>query len=144
VAQWLAVEADRAGRVITDDRCRVAADVYVIGDCAHFPMPPGQELPGVAQTAMQQGAYVARLIKDLPSGPFVYQNIGALATIGRKAAVAQFERLQFSGFFAWLMWMGIHLWNLLGIRRKGLVFIQWAWAYVTYRRGARLITRHDR
>jgi NADH dehydrogenase len=109
-------------------------------------------LPGVAPVAIQQGRFVAKLIAreleirphsvvDLASRPaFHYWDKGSLATIGRAAAVADFGRIHISGFVAWLSWLFVHIFFLIGFRNRLLVFIQWAWSYVTYERGARLIT----
>jgi NADH dehydrogenase len=102
-------------------------------------------LPGVAPVAIQQGRFVAKLIrKELESSPrtatFHYWDKGSLATIGRAAAVAEFGRIHISGFIAWLSWLFVHILFLIGFRNRLLVFIQWAWSYVTYERGARLIT----
>jgi NADH dehydrogenase len=110
----------------------------------------GKMLPGVAPAAIQQGTFVGKLLrKELSSGavssaearpPFHYWDKGSLATIGRAAAVAEFGKIHISGFVAWLAWLFIHILFLIGFRNRLLVFIQWAWSYVTYERGARLIT----
>ena len=112
----------------------------------------GKMLPGVAPVAIQQGRFVAKVIREevaskrvgsQDSGPrpaFHYWDKGSLATIGRAAAVAEFGRIHISGFVAWLSWLFIHILFLIGFRNRLLVFIQWAWSYVTYERGARLIT----
>ncbi|PYQ41477.1 MAG: FAD-dependent oxidoreductase, partial [Acidobacteria bacterium] len=108
----------------------------------------GKLLPGVAPVAIQQGRFVGKLIRDevnsgggLRSRPkFHYWDKGSLATIGRAAAVAQFGRIHISGFVAWLSWLFVHILFLIGFRNRLLVFIQWAWSYFTYERGARLIT----
>lgn len=101
-------------------------------------------MPGVAPAAKQMGKYVAKLIKARLAGkavePFRYIDYGNLATIGRKAAVADFGRLRLSGFIAWLLWSFAHLWFLVGFRNRIIVFLDWAWAYATFGRGARLIT----
>lgn len=141
---------DRAGRV------RVQADlsipghpeVFVVGDLAAFEDEAGQLLPGVAPVAMQQGRHVAKVIAaDLASSPrvaFHYVDKGSLATIGRAAAVAQFKKVHVSGYFAWLAWLFIHIFFLIGFRNRVIVLIQWAWSYFTYERGARLITGDTR
>jgi len=118
--------------------------VYAIGDVALFPTPDGKGLPGVAQVAMQQGRFVAQRIRKGGDAPFRYRDLGILATIGRSSAVAKIGRSEFSGFFAWFVWLAIHLRSLLTVQSKILVFVQWAWAYLSYARGARLITRLDR
>jgi NADH dehydrogenase len=147
-------------------------EVFVIGDLAAVKDEQGKLLPGVAPVAMQQGNYVAKVIrKEIESAAsvsvnpegapslsrslrqggdfdsaaksrpkFHYWDKGSLATIGRAAAVAQFGKIHISGFLAWLSWLFIHILFLIGFRNRLLVFIQWAWSYVTYERGARLIT----
>ena len=107
--------------------------------------PDGQPVPGVAAAAKQMGRYAARLIKARLAGqsttkPFRYIDYGNLATIGRKAAVADFGRFRLSGLLAWLLWTFAHLWFLVGFRNRIVVFLDWAWAYATFDRGARLIT----
>lgn len=144
----LGAPVDRAGRV------PVAADlslpghpeVFVIGDLAAAHDEHGKLLPGVAPVAIQEGHYVGKIIREEISGrlkvrpAFRYWDKGSVATIGRAAAVAQFGRIHISGFVAWLSWLFIHILYLIGFRNRVLVFIQWAWSYVTYERGARLIT----
>ena len=151
----LGTPVDRAGRVLVAPDLSLPnhPEVFVIGDLAALNDEHGKLLPGVAPVAMQQGAFVAKLIRDevefgpLPSTPgkscrprFHYWDKGSLATIGRAAAVAEFGRIHISGFVAWLAWLFIHIFFLIGFRNRLLVFIQWAWSYVTYERGARLIT----
>jgi NADH dehydrogenase len=118
-------------------------EVFVIGDLAHIDQE-NATLPGVAQVAIQSGRHVARTIRDDRAGrdrsPFHYRDLGNLATIGRNAAVADFGRLRFGGYFAWLVWVFVHIFNLIGFRNRLLVMVQWAWAWVTYQRGIRLIT----
>jgi NADH dehydrogenase len=120
-------------------------EVLVIGDLANFQHGGLKSpLPGVAPVAMQEGAYAARLIlarlqgESLPA--FVYKNRGELATIGRGAAVADVKGWRFSGYFAWLMWLFIHLFNIVQFQNRLLVLLQWGWSYVTRNRSARLIT----
>jgi NADH dehydrogenase len=120
-------------------------EVFVIGDLAALKDEKGNLLPGVAPVAIQQGRFVAKVIReDVESHPrtaaFHYWDKGSLATIGRAAAVAEFGRIHISGFVAWLSWLFVHIFFLIGFRNRLLVFIQWAWSYVTYERGARLIT----
>jgi len=123
-------------------------EVFVIGDLASLKQADGTLLPGVAPVAMQQGRYVARQIAaDLAGKPrknFHYVDKGSLATIGRAAAIAQFGKLHISGFIAWLSWLFIHIFFLIGFRNRILVLFQWAWSYVTYARSARLITGESR
>jgi NADH dehydrogenase len=145
----LGVAVDRAGRVLvrTDLSIPDYKDVFVIGDLAALHDENGKMLPGVAPVAIQQGDWVAKNIaRDLEHQPrrdFHYFDKGSLATIGRAAAVAQFGKLELSGYFAWLAWLFIHILFLIGFRNRLLVMIQWAWSYLTYERGARLITGSD-
>ena len=140
---------DRAGRVLVQNDLSLPGhpEVFVIGDLAALKDENGKMLPGVAPVAIQQGNYVAKLIDPeiesgnvIPRPPFHYWDKGSLATIGRAAAVAQFGKIHISGFIAWLAWLFVHILFLIGFRNRLLVFIQWAWSYVTYERGARLIT----
>jgi NADH dehydrogenase len=137
---------DRAGRVMVDEYCAVPGypNLFVIGDLAHQKQPDGTMVPGVAPAAMQMGRYaaatiLARLRARQPQ-PFRYWNKGSLATIGRNLAVADLGKLHFGGFFAWLIWLFIHLMYLVGFQNRLLVFIQWAISYLTFNRKARLIT----
>jgi NADH dehydrogenase len=146
-ATWLGAEADRAGRVIVNDDLSIPGhpEILVLGDTALVMSADGQPVPGVAAAAKQMGRYAARLIKARLAGqpttkPFRYIDYGNLATIGRKAAVADFGRFRLSGFLAWLLWTFAHLWFLVGFRNRIVVFLDWAWAYATFDRGARLIT----
>lgn len=150
LGKMLGVQVDRAGRVPVEADLSVAghAEVFVIGDMAAAKDEQGKMLPGVAPVAIQQGRYVAKLIRGEVSSrakrvrrpAFHYWDKGSLATIGRAAAVAQFGRIHISGFVAWLSWLFVHILFLIGFRNRLLVFIQWAWSYFTYERGARLIT----
>lgn len=145
-AKWLEAEADRAGRVPVNDDLSLPGhpEIFVIGDTALVKGEGGQAVPGVAAAAKQMGKYVAGVISARIAGkpvkPFRYINYGNLATIGRKAAVADFGWMKLSGFLAWLLWTFAHLWFLVGFRNRIIVFLDWAWAYMTYDRGARLIT----
>ena len=113
--------------------------MFVTGDLATVP-----GVPGVAPAAMQMGRHAGRMIgADLrvrSRFPFHYRNKGALATIGRARAVADFGRIRFGGFLAWVAWLAIHIFYLIGFRNRVLVLISWAWSYLTFRRGARIIT----
>jgi NADH dehydrogenase len=137
---------DRAGRVVVEPDMTIAAhpEIFVIGDLSNFSHQTGKPLPGVAQPAMQQGEYVAKLIqarlrgKKLP--PFRYFDKGNLATIGRGAAVADLNWMQLSGWPAWLIWVFIHLVYIIQFQNRVLVMMQWAWLYITFDRSARLIT----
>jgi NADH:ubiquinone reductase (H+-translocating) len=138
---------DKAGRVIVEPDLTVPGhpEIFVIGDLANFSHQTGQPLPGVAQTAIQQGRYAAKAIEkrlrgDTKTQPFRYFDKGNLATIGRGAAVADLSWLHLSGFPAWLIWIFIHLFYIIEFRNRLLVFVQWAWFYFTYDRSARLIT----
>ena len=148
----LTASVDRAGRVpvLADLSLAGHPEVFVIGDLASAKDEHGKLLPGVAPVAIQEGKFVAKVIRhevERPSGnlppvrpAFHYWDKGSLATIGRSAAVAQFGKIHVSGFVAWLSWLFVHIFFLIGFRNRLLVFIQWAWSYVTYERGARLIT----
>ena len=142
----LGVPVDRAGRVLVQPDLSIAGhpEVFVIGDLAALADESGKMLPGVAPVAIQQGEYVSKtLARDLEHQPrrsFHYHDKGSLATIGRAAGVAQFGKIKLAGYFAWLAWLFIHIFFLIGFRNRVLVMIQWAWSYLTYERGARLIT----
>ncbi len=146
LARAAGTTTDRAGRIVVEPDCTLAGhpEILVIGDMAHFRDPAGQPLPGVAQVAIQQGRYAARLIAarlaGKPMPPFRYHNHGTLAVIGRSAAVADLGWLRFSGYLAWLTWLFVHLASLIGHQNRLLVFVQWAWNYLTRNRSARLIT----
>ena len=141
----LGVETDRAGRVKVAQDLTVPGhpDVYVIGDLAAV-SSKGQSVPGVAPAAIQMGKRAAGNIRlqldGKPTRPFVYRDKGMLAAIGRASAVASLPYLKLSGLIAWVTWLVIHILYLIGFRNRVLVMIQWAWAYFTYDRGARLIT----
>jgi NADH:ubiquinone reductase (H+-translocating) len=144
--EWLDVETDRAGRVKVGADLSVPrhSNIFVIGDAAQVLGLDGKLLPGVAPVAKQQGRYVAELLiaraRGRSTGPFRYRDYGSLATIGRKRAVAQFGRLRLSGFAAWALWSVAHIYFLIGFRNRLLVAANWAWNYVTFQRGTRLIT----
>src|SRR6266404_2901708 len=152
LGQKLGVAIDRAGRVLVHSDLSIPGhpEVFVIGDLAALNDENGKMLPGVAPVAIQQGDWVADTIaRDLQNQPrqnFRYHDKGSLATIGRAAAVAQFGKsgkFHLSGYFAWLAWLFIHILFLIGFRNRLMVMIQWAWSYLTYERGARLITGSD-
>jgi NADH:ubiquinone reductase (H+-translocating) len=142
----LGTPLDRAGRVIVEPDCSVPGhpEVFVVGDLAAAVLTDGSPVPGVAQGAIQMGQHAARqVIADLEGQPrtrFAYRDKGDLATIGRAAAVARLKRMKLSGFPAWLIWVVVHIMYLIGFRNRVLVMLQWAWAYLTYHRGIRLIT----
>jgi NADH dehydrogenase len=145
LARSLGVPLDRAGRVVVEPDLTVPGhpEVYVIGDLAHIECN-GKLVPGVAPAAMQMAATAVENLKNTllgrPRTPFQYRDKGMLATIGRGAGVAQFGNWKVSGYIAWLLWLFVHIFFLIGFRNRLLVMIQWAWSYVTYDRGARLIT----
>jgi NADH dehydrogenase len=145
-ARWLNAEHDRAGRVLVKADLSVPGhpDVFVIGDAATVNDESGKPVPGVAPAAKQMGAYVGKLIaariagKSLP--PFRYRHAGDLATIGRRAAVVSIGRVHLKGFIGWLFWGVVHIYFLIGLRRRFVVALNWLWEYLTFQRGARLIT----
>jgi NADH dehydrogenase len=145
--EWLKAPCDRAGRVIVDRDFSVPGhdDVFVVGDTAAFADEQGRMLPGVAPAAKQAGGYVARLIATRVMGipapkPFRYADYGNLATIGHSKAVADFGRVQLTGLAAWTVWSLAHVYFLVGFRNRFVVAASWAWSYLTYQRGVRLIT----
>ena len=142
---WLGVETDRAGRVIVEDDLKIPGhpEIFVIGDTAKLSID-GKMLPGLAPVAMQQGQYVAHVISRRLAGqaaqkPFHYRDKGNLAAIGRSYAIADLGKIKLAGFIAWVVWLVVHIFYLIGFRNRLLVMIQWAWAYLTYQRGAQLI-----
>jgi len=145
-AQWLQVPADRSGRVKVDERLSVPGlpEVFVIGDTAASNAWDGNPVPGIGPAAKQGGQYVARAIRARLRGaevtPFRYRHLGSLATIGRKAAVADFGFVRLSGPFAWWLWGLVHIYFLAGTRNRISVMLDWAWAYFTFRSSTRLIT----
>ena len=142
----LGVPTDRAGRVIVQPDLTILGhpNVFVIGDLASFPGADGKPLPGVAQVAIQMGRHAAknimRALEHQPYRPFVYHDLGNMATIGRASAIADFGRVRLRGWFAWLAWLFVHIMNLIGFRNRIVVLVQWAWAYFSYQRAVRLIT----
>jgi NADH dehydrogenase len=146
LARSLGVPLDRVGRVLVEPDLTIPGhpEVFVIGDLAAFIHQTGKPLPGVSPVAIQQGRHAARNIlracAGLPLEPFRYRDKGNLATIGRAHAVADFGRFKISGFFAWLTWLFVHIFFLIGFRNRFIVLFEWAWAYFTFQRGARLIT----
>lgn len=142
----LGAPLDRAGRVLVNPDLSLPGhpEIFVIGDLAALKDQNGKWLPGLAPVAMQEGLFVAATIAgdlrgDARKG-FHYRDKGTLATIGRAAAVAQVGKLHISGYFAWLAWLFVHIFFLIGFRNRIIVLLQWAWSYVTFERGARLIT----
>lgn len=149
LGRTIGAPCDPAGRVVVNADLSVpgSPEVFVIGDLATFEQD-GRPLPGVAPVAMQQAAFVAAAIardgEGRPRGTFRYRDPGNLATIGRRAAIADFGRVRFSGTVAWLLWLFVHILQLQGFRSRALVLFQWAWAYVTYQRSGRLIVGRSR
>lgn len=150
LAERTGVSRDRMGRIEVTDTLTVPGhpNIFVIGDVACVPDKDGEPLPGVAPVAMQQGRYAAREVRRRLSGrgkarPFRYVNKGSMAVIGRNAAVADFGAFGISGFPAWLAWVFIHIAYLVEFDNKVAVIFQWAWNYVTRKRGARLITNEE-
>ena len=149
VGKTLGVPVDRAGRVIVQDDLTIPGhpEVQVIGDLANFTSPKdGKPLPGVSPVAIQQGRHAAQNILHMIAGAkpqrFYYWDKGSMATIGRNRAVADLNVVHFSGLPAWLAWLFIHILYLVGFRNRLAVLFQWAWAYLTFNKGARLITRN--
>ena len=146
-ARWLNAEADAAGRIKVGPDLSVPGypEIFVIGDTATLTERKGHAIPGVAPAAKQMGKYVGKLISARIAGrerrkPFHYVHLGDLATIGRRAAVVKFGRLELKGFLGWVFWSVAHIYFLIGLRNRFVVAFNWFWDYVTFQRGARLIT----
>jgi len=148
IAQSLGVTLDRSGRVpvLTDLTVPGHPEIFVAGDLATITQD-GKLVPGIAPAAKQMGRHVAQTIRARLAGrnssPFRYRDYGTLATIGRSRAVAQFGRLKVSGFLAWVLWSVAHVYFLIGFRNRFVVALNWAWSYITFERGSRLITGMD-
>jgi NADH dehydrogenase len=165
LGKMLGAPTDRAGRVIVEPDLTVPGhpEVFVIGDLAAAPLHPDKPassssrkgtpaqleklVPGVAPAAIQMGKFAARQIKRVAAGKpretFHYLDKGTLATIGRSRAVGDFGKIHISGYFAWLAWLFIHVFFLIGFRNRFMVMLEWAWAYVSYKSSARLITGEE-
>jgi NADH dehydrogenase len=150
VAGWLGAAHDRAGRVPVEPDLSVAGlpDVFVAGDAAAVPFGADRLVPGLAAAAKQMGRYVgdtiAARVRAAPAPPpFRYRHQGDLATIGWRAAVVNLPHLQLTGFLGWLFWSAAHIYFLIGLRSRFVVAFSWAWQYLTFQRGARLITRSE-
>jgi NADH dehydrogenase len=151
LGKMLGVPTDKAGRVIVQPDLTVPGhpEVFVVGDLASAKRKNGQPVPGVAPAAIQMGKFAATQIKRTldgkPREKFEYLDKGSLATIGRSHAIAAFPgNIHISGYFAWLSWLFIHLLFLIGFRNRLFVIIDWAWSYITYNHGARLITEPEK
>jgi NADH:quinone reductase (non-electrogenic) len=146
-AQWIGAAHDRAGRIEVGPDLTVPGhpEIFAVGDTAAAQGPDGRPVPGIAPAAKQMGRYVGRLLAARVAGkaappPFHYRHQGDLAAIGRRAAVVKFGRLELKGFLGWLFWGLVHIYFLVGVRDRFIVAFTWLWDYVTYQRGARLIT----
>jgi NADH:ubiquinone reductase (H+-translocating) len=143
---WLAAERDRAGRVIVRPDLSLPGhdNIFVIGDTAAVQDAKGRPVPGLAPAAKQMGHYVGKLIAARLAGrtlpPFHYRDLGTLATIGRRAAIVELGPIQLKGFVGWLFWCVVHIYFLIGLRNRVIVAMTWLWSYITFQRGARLIT----
>jgi NADH dehydrogenase len=148
VGKTMGVPVDKAGRVVVNDDLTIPGhgEVQVIGDLASFTHQGGKPLPGVSPVALQQGRHAVRNILAMVDGRkpqrFRYWNKGSMATIGRNKAVADLNFIHLSGLPAWIVWLFIHIIFLVGFRNRIAVLIQWAWSYVSFNKGARLITRN--
>jgi NADH dehydrogenase len=145
-AQWLAAEQDRGGRVVVRSDLSLEGfnNIFAIGDTAAATDDKGRPVPGLASAAKQMGHYVGKLIAARVAGrslpPFRYHHLGSLATIGRRAAVVELGHIQLKGFIGWVFWSAVHIYFLIGLRNRFVVAITWLWSYLTFKRGARLIT----
>jgi NADH dehydrogenase len=145
VGQTIGAPIDRQGRVVVEPDLSVSGhpNIFVAGDLSVFTHQTGAPLPGTAPVAMQQGQHVGRTIlralKGQPRAPFHFVDKGQMATIGRSRAITQLGNIKVSGFLAWLIWLAVHVYYLAGFKNRLLVVMQWAWSYLTFGRGARLI-----
>jgi NADH:ubiquinone reductase (H+-translocating) len=149
-AEWLHAAADRAGRVLVEPDLTVPGhpNIFVIGDAAHVETREGNQVPGIAPAAKQEGCYVADVIKGRLRGnnvrrPFSYVNAGSLATIGKRAAIVDFGWIRLTGRLAWWIWGIAHIYFLIGVRNRLFVALNWLWIYISGKRSARLITQDD-
>lgn len=149
INKHLGVELDRGNKAIVNADLSLPeySNAFIIGDQAHVKGESGEALPGLAPVAIQQGNFVGQLLlDDLRSKPrksFKYTDKGQMATIGRRKAVLQYGNIRMSGFLAWLAWLFVHIYYLIGFKNRLFVFLQWSWNYITYSRGARLITHRE-
>lgn len=149
-AQWIDAEHDRAGRILVGPDLSVPGmpDIFIAGDLASVKDKDGKPVPGIAPAAKQMGHYIGRLIAARVAGekdnkPFAYSHAGDLATVGRRAAVVKIGRFELTGFIGWLFWGIAHIYFLIGLRNRFVVAVTWLWSYLTFRRGARLISTPD-
>ncbi|MDT3685215.1 MAG: NAD(P)/FAD-dependent oxidoreductase [Pseudorhodoplanes sp.] len=149
-AQWIGAEHDRAGRILVEPDLSVPgrANIFIAGDLAAVRDEAGHAVPGIAPAAKQMGRYAGRVIAARVAGraepkPFRYRHYGDLATIGRKAAVVKLGRFELTGFLGWWFWGVAHIYFLIGLRNRFVVALTWLWSYLTFRRGARLISSPD-
>ncbi len=142
-------ELDSMGRIVVEPDLSLKhyPEIFVAGDQAHFSYQTGKPLHGIAPVALQQGRFIAKnVLKELEGKPrekFHYIDKGQLATIGRNNAVLEIGRLKLGGFWAWIIWLFVHIYYLIGFKNKFVVLLQWAYSYLTYQKGARLIVNHD-
>jgi NADH dehydrogenase len=147
IAAWFDAQTDRSGRIFVDEFLRVPPydNIFAIGDIAAA-KSKGNPVPGLAPAAKQMGRFVGEYISNRMAGgddkprPFVYQHQGDLATIGRRSAVVSMKRLQLKGLLGWLFWSVVHIYFLIGLRNRLAVALNWTWEYLTFQRGARLIS----
>ena len=146
VGRQLGVDTDKAGRVLVGADLTIPnhKNVFVIGDMASLKQESGEPVPGVSPAAMQMGTLTAQnILADLNEQPrknFKYVDKGTMATIGRSKAIADVKGFHFTGFIAWMMWLFLHVFFLIGFRNRIIVLMEWFWAYLTRERSARLIT----
>jgi NADH:ubiquinone reductase (H+-translocating) len=149
LASQLGVKLDRAGRILVEPDLSIPGhpEVFAVGDVAHVEIEPGQLAPGLAPVAMQEGRAAARNIlasvHGRPREPFRYHDKGMMATIGKHRAIVQTRHFKLDGYLAWIAWLLIHVFYLVGFRNRTSVFLQWVWSYLFSKRGSRLITSHD-
>jgi NADH dehydrogenase len=149
-ARWLNAAHDRAGRVTVEKDLSVPGhpEIFVVGDTAAVQDEKGHPVPGIAPAAKQMGRYVGQFIAARIAGtsmpPFRYRHMGDLATIGRRAAVVSFHGFKLKGFIAWLFWGVAHIYFLIGLKNRFIVAFTWFWDFITFNRGARLITEFSK
>ena len=148
IKKWINIEVDKIGRAIVTDYLSIPNhdNIFVVGDAANIKDQKNNPLPSLAPVAKQQGNYVAKKIKSLidkkPYKKFKYRNMGYLTTIGRSVAIVDFGWITFKGRIGWFIWSLVHIYFLIGFRNRLMVFINWVWSYITYGKGARLITKN--